>query len=157
GFINFGRTVRWKQSMDARVSLQRYGPWLKPTLSWTSNYAQNNGPELSSDLSVRAIANGQNLTVSWDFPVHQPRRGGGADTSRKLGWRRVASRLGTVSTDFGYVTNASESRITGTPSLLYMFGLAKDPGLEADTTGRVRQQFGNRSEDGQEWHAGART
>jgi hypothetical protein len=54
GPINFGRVVTWRQNMDARFSLNR-GAWLSPTFGWTSAYNQDNRPELSKDLSVRAL------------------------------------------------------------------------------------------------------
>lgn len=67
GFINLGRVVSWRQSTDAHYTLQR-GPWLRPALAWGSSYNQNNGPELSPDLSVRAFGNAQQVTGSWDLP-----------------------------------------------------------------------------------------
>jgi len=67
GFINLGRVTSWRQSMDARYSFNR-GTWVRPTLSWNSSYTQNNGPELSRDLSVRAVGNGQSLSMNWDLP-----------------------------------------------------------------------------------------
>ncbi len=67
GFINLGRVTSWRQNMDARYSVAR-GNWLRPTFSWTSAYNQNNGPELSSDLSLRSVSNGQTLSMTMDLP-----------------------------------------------------------------------------------------
>src|SRR5262249_45412725 len=71
GPINFGRVVNWGQNMDARLQTSKYGPWLSPSVSWTGRYAQNNGPELSPDLNVRAINNNQTINLSWALPFDQ--------------------------------------------------------------------------------------
>ena len=67
GFINLGRVTSWRQNMDARYSVTR-GPWLRPTFSWNSSYNQNNGPEVSRDLGVRSVSNGQALSMTMDLP-----------------------------------------------------------------------------------------
>ena len=67
GFINLGKVVSWRQNMDARYSVTR-GPWLRPSFSWNSSYSQNNGPELSRDLGVRSVSNGQSLSMTMDLP-----------------------------------------------------------------------------------------
>jgi hypothetical protein len=67
GFINLGRVTSWRQNMDARYSVTR-GAWLRPTFSWNSSYNQNNGPELSRDLGVRSVSNGQALSMTMDLP-----------------------------------------------------------------------------------------
>jgi hypothetical protein len=67
GFINLGRVTSWRQNMDARYSVTR-GPWLRPSFSWNSSYSQNNGPELSRDLGVRSVSNGQGLSMTMDLP-----------------------------------------------------------------------------------------
>ena len=157
GFINLGKVVRWDQSMDGRVGVQQFGPWVRPSIGWNSRYSQNNGPELSSDLSVRSISNGQSITMNWDFPLDRvfPAK---SDTSRaRRGFRPWAGRLSAVSTDMQFNRGSSFSRLSGTPGFLYLVGVSTNPGLGADTSGRVRPQFGNRSDDSQDWRAGART
>jgi hypothetical protein len=67
GFINLGRVTSWRQNMDAHYIVGG-GSWLRPSLNWSSNYNQNNGPELSRDLSVRSISNGQALSMTMDLP-----------------------------------------------------------------------------------------
>ena len=67
GFINLGRVTSWRQNMDARYSVTR-GPWLRPSFSWNSSYNQNNGPELSRDLSLRSVSNGQSMSMNLDLP-----------------------------------------------------------------------------------------
>jgi hypothetical protein len=167
GFVNFGRVVSWSQQMDARYQPQRYGAWLNPSLTWTSRYGQNNGPELSSDLSVRAINNTQTVTLSWALPFDQlraPRAQAPTDTTRKsrgggiAPWRGFLSRLGPLATDASFNTNSGHSRMFGTPDFFYLMGLKQDPGFAADdTTGRIRRDFGNRSDERTEWRVGGHT
>lgn len=70
GFINLGRVIGWRQNMDARLAFQKTPQWLRPTLTWSSNYRQDNGPELSPDLSVRTITNGQSISLSMNLPFN---------------------------------------------------------------------------------------
>lgn len=183
--LNVGRVVTWRQNMDARYTFKG-GSWLSPTVSWNSIYTQDNRPELSRDLSVRAIGNGQNTSLAWSFPFDRLRGGaavagpGGQaiiptprnmlpdslrarqdslDRARRprITFRELLSRLGNLQTDASWNRNSSYSRLTGTPGFLYLAGLSDDPGLEADTTGRVRQQFGNNVNLGSDWRFSART
>ena len=155
GFVNLGRVVNWRQGMDAGYSMNR-GPWLRPTFSWNGGYSQNNGPELQNtgtapltDLSIRAVGNSQTLTMNWGLPFESlaPARGAPRDTTRKRP-RFIASllsRLGEFGVDGNYASASTYSRLTGTPSLLYITGLSRDPGFGNDTTGRVQSVFGNAS------------
>jgi hypothetical protein len=70
GFINLGRVTDWRQTMNASYSHAR-GRWLKPSFSWSSSYTQNNGPELSQDLSVRAVSNGQSVEMNLELPFER--------------------------------------------------------------------------------------
>jgi hypothetical protein len=175
GSINFGRVVNWTQQMDARFSPTKYGPWLNPNLAWTSRYGQNNGPELSSDLLVRAINNSQSISLSWSLPFDQLRTGsmtsgiGGTSTPtvavpdsvrRRRGlapWRNFLSKLGPLATDASFNTNSGHSRMFGTPDFFYLMGLKQDPGFADDSTGLIRPDFGNRSDERTEWHVGGHT
>ena len=161
GFINLGRVVQWNQSFSSRYSPNR-GMWLRPQLSWTSNYYQNNGPELSKDLSVRQINNGENFNTSWALPFDQlasPARAARRDTlhRRPAVWESLLSRLGPMFLDGGITRTSNYSRLTGTPSIPYLVGLASDPGLAPDSSGRVEASFGNVILVSQNWRAGART
>ena len=174
-FINLGRVTNWRQSMDARYAVTRWN-WLKPSFSWNSAYSQNNGPELSSDLSVRSVSNGQSMTMTLDLPfsrfgetpaLRRPARpdtargAAGADTARVraarparplLPWRGLLAALGTISTDAGYSQSSGYSRLTGTPAFPYLFGFS----TRLDST-HTRPGFGNGSSISSDWHVGART
>jgi len=184
GSINLGRVVTWRQNMDARYTL-RGGPWLNPTLGWTSLYSQDNRPELSRDLSVRAIGNGQTMTMSWALPfdrlkgaplmsdgmavIPTPREmlpeslRAAADSARahrprvRFSFRDFVSRLGNLTTEASFNRSSSYSRLTGVPSFLYLVGVSDDPGLDPDSTGRMRQQFGNNVSLANDWRTSART
>jgi hypothetical protein len=52
---------------------------------------------------------------------------------------------------------AATTRADGTLSLRYLVGLSDDPGLSADSTGRVRPSFGNAIQKTQDWRTGGRT
>ncbi len=161
GFVNFGRVTSWRQTMDISRTLNR-GDWIHPTAGWNASYSQNNGPELSPDLSLRAVGNGQTVRLNWDFPfdrlpshVAAPRDSGRA--ARPATWRRALAWLGTISTDAQYNQSSAYSRVLGTPSFVYLFGFSSDPGTNAEGTGRVIPQFGNTTSKGEDWRAGART
>lgn len=165
GFMNLGRVVTWNQRFDARYAVTRLGSWVKPSLSWVSTYRQNNGPELSPDLGTRSIANSQSLTGTWDLPFDKlvtrtavvP---AGRDTVKRPAvplWRALLSRMGAIRTDGQIATGSSYSRLSGTPPFLYLVGVSREPGLEADSSGRVRAQFGNRSDQSLDWRMGANT
>ncbi|MEK7824764.1 MAG: cell surface protein SprA [Candidatus Eisenbacteria bacterium] len=161
GFINLGRVVQWNQSMDSRYSVNR-GRWLKPQLSWNASYFQNNGPELSSDLSVRAVNNAETFNVGWSLPfdqLGQRTRSVRRDTLQKAppAWQGWLSRLGALSLDAGVTRSSNYTRLAGTPRLAYLIGLSNDPGLEADSTGPVQARFGNAVTQNQDWRTGART
>jgi hypothetical protein len=159
GFINFGRVVRWSQSMDAHYTLNR-GQWLRPTFGWNAAYNQGGGPELSPDLSVRAISNGQTLRMNWDLPferlpIRVPAPGDTGRVAAPALWRRVLSHLGTVSADAQFNQSSNFSRVVGMPSFVYLFGLSSDPGFENPT--RVEPQYGNTYGKGEDWRSGVRT
>lgn len=160
GSINLGRVTSWRQNFDvARLPLGK--GWFQPVMTWNSQYNQNNGPELSPDLSIRQVSNGQQAGITWDVPFD--RFGGTApglpsvrDTLRirKRGpswWRSLAQRLGTVSTEAGFTKSSSYTRLTGTPSPLYLLGLSSDP-----DTSRTRTEFGNDAQQGLDWHSSVR-
>ncbi|HEY2955013.1 MAG TPA: cell surface protein SprA [Candidatus Eisenbacteria bacterium] len=166
GFVNLGKVVTWRQSMEARSSLNR-GPWLNPTLNWGSSYSQDNRPELSPDLRLRAIANSQTLGGSWALPFDRLAarvvQRSPADTSRSPRrstvalWRDLLSRLGAVSADATYSQTSSYSRLLGTANPLYLMGLSDNPGLLPDNSGRMQTAFGNTINKGSDWRASART
>ena len=167
GFVNLGRVVTWRQSMDARYSLNR-GPWLSPTLDWSSSYNQDNRPELSKDLAIRSLGNGQSLNASWALPFDRlqpvaPRRAptdtGATATKRPAVpvWRGLVSRLGAVAAQAGYNQSSSYSRLLGTSQFLYLLGVSDNPGLEPNNTGRMRDTTGNTIGKAQDWRANART
>ncbi len=151
GFINLGKVTQWRQAMDGRVQYQR-GSWINPVMTWNGSYNQGNGPDLSADLSVRSISNGQTGTVSWSIPLERLRRPAPRDSARRAGidWLgETIARIGTVSADFGYGRRSGNSRVRGSPSFLYLVGLVTDPGLD----GRVRAAFGNQFDRSTDWHA----
>jgi hypothetical protein len=185
GFVNFGRVVTWRQAMDARLALQKVPAWLRPTFAWTSNFQQNNGPELSSDLSVRQIANSQNVTMSYMLPfgdlanhLLRPRPSvqpsmtvadsGRGDSTRMaaapagprtpiISLRRLLSRLGNISTEGRFTQTSAHNRVIGSPDPLYIIGLTTNPGFSSDSTGRVVPAFGNRSDVTTDYGGSART
>jgi len=165
GFINLGRTVNWRQNMDWHYNMNR-GAWLRPSFGWGSNYIQNNGPELSPDLSVRAIGNGQTASIAWGLPFDQLGTGSTGTLPRAPGdtLRRVVhhspigqllSYLGEIGTEGSITTTSAYSRLTGVPSLAYMLGFTRDPGFHADSLGRVQAQFGNVFSQRLEWRTAA--
>jgi hypothetical protein len=164
GFINIGHVVTWRQSLDAHYTLNR-GLWLRPNLGWGASYSQNNGPELSPDLSVRAVSNGQNLTMTWALPFDKlaaPALPAPHDTTHRASpavspVRRVLSRLGEIGTEASVSTNSGYSRLTGTPSFAYLFGLSSNPGFNSDTSSRVQPAFGNVFGNGLDWRTAAHT
>ncbi|MBI1799938.1 MAG: cell surface protein SprA [Candidatus Eisenbacteria bacterium] len=163
GFINLGRVVNWRQSVDSHYAMNR-GPWLRPALGWSTSYVQFNGPELSPDLSVRSVANGQSGSVTWTLPFGELARAQPArpDTThrerrRSFGLSQLMSHLGEVGSEASYGASSGYTRLIGTPSLAYLFGLTKHPGLGSDSTARVRAQFGNISSDQLEWQTQAHT
>jgi hypothetical protein len=162
GFLHFGKVVSWNQSMNTQYSLKR-GNWINPVINWSSNYGQDNGPQLSPDLSVRAVRNGQTMNVSWGLPFDRlapaaaPAAAG--DTTRKVAKsmiRDLLSRLGAISTDANFNWSSSYSRLRGTPSFLYLLGLSQESGPRG-LNGRVTRDFGNVSSRGFDWRTGART
>jgi Motility related/secretion protein len=171
--LNVGSLVSWMQNMDASYTVRMH-PWLSPQLSWNARYNQGNGPELSPDLSVRSIANGQQGTVRMTFPFGDLLRPMGAaaqqrpgvpDTSRRARpqrpalWRNALSRFGNIGADFAVGKSSGYSRLTGSPDFLYLFGLTSNPGLGSapGDPARMRAQFGNTSNQNFDWHASART
>jgi hypothetical protein len=163
GFINFGKVVQWNQSMDTRYGVHA-GRWVRPQLTWNGSYFQNNGPELSSDLSIRAVNNAQTLGFTWGLPFDQLAQRPVTTAARRdtLKWRpstwaRLLSHLGPVSMDGGLTRSSSYTRLTGTPRLVYLTGISIDPGLEPDSSGSVQARFGNAVTQNQELRGGART
>jgi hypothetical protein len=149
-------------------------------LTWRSSYTQNNGPELSKDLSLRAIRNSQQVTIGWGLPFdglarsvapRAPTRAplpggvppGGAPPDsaartpappRVAIWRTLLSRLGNISTDTGFNWSSAYSRLNGTPGLPYMFGLSSNPEKGGDG---VLKSFGNSTDRSFDWKSSART
>jgi hypothetical protein len=166
GFINFGRVVTWRQAMDARYTLTR-GPWVNPVFNWNSTYTQDNRPELSPDLSVRAIANNQAVSVNWSLPFDRlspaARVRAPADSTRAAGrkgpfdWRGLLSRLGGMSADASFGRASSYSRLSGTPGWLYLAGLSDRPGFADGGGGKMKALFGNTSSRTASWRTAART
>ena len=162
GFINLGRVTSWRQSADANFSVNR-GLWMRPNFGWNSSYGQNNGPEISTDLSLRAVSNNQSLRMNWDFPFERLVPPGPAvvdSTHRAAGpslWRNVVGRLGTISADAKFDQSSSYSRVAGVPSFVYLLGFSSDPGTTPDGTGRVQTQFGNTTAKNESWSSGVRT
>lgn len=70
--------------------------------------------------------------------------------------RDVLARLGSVQADLTFNRSSSYSRLTGTPSPLYLLGLAENPGIE-DSTGRMSEVNGNTTVTGLDWRANGRT
>jgi hypothetical protein len=146
---------------------------MRPQINWSSRFSQNNGPELSPDLSVRSIQNGQQSTVRWELPFTSLAGGSSmaraqaarADTghvaAKRTGpalWRRLVSRLGTVSAELGWNRGSSYSRVMGTPDFMYLFGLDSDPGVGAPGSGsRMTATAGNQSQQTTGWHTSGRT
>lgn len=160
GFINFGRVVAWRQTFSARYQVPG-GLWMQPTLQWNSGYTQNNGPEISSDLSVRAVANNQSYTLAWTFPFDRlgmvrATPGDTAGPRRPSIMRRTLALIGGISTDATFAEQSSYSRITGTPNFQYLVGWFNDPGL-ADSSGRVSPSVGNQASRSSNWRTSART
>jgi len=148
GFINFGKVVKWKQNMDSRYTLNR-GPWLSPGFNWNSSYTQDNRPEVSRDLSVRGVSNGQGVGINWSLPLERlgpPRRAANDTTRRRVTGgllaRDALSRIGNLSADASFSQSSSYSRITGTPSLGYLMGFQSEPGF-GEGEGEVRANPGN--------------
>ena len=171
--LNLGRVVSWRQSLRSGYTLQR-GMWLRPSVNWQSNYAQNNDTQ-SENLGVRAISNGQTASMNWDLPfdrfsvtnsMAQPPRPTVTDTgataaapkkvTRKLRWQSLVQRLGNVSTDLSVTRSSNYTRVAGTPSMLYLVGLAENPGFGA-ANGSTEALFGNAEQRGLDWRTGART
>ncbi len=151
GFINLGRVVQWKQNFDSRYTVNR-GPWLSPGLNWNSSYTQDNRPDLSRDLSVRSVTNGQSMGLNWSLPLDRlapPRRAAGDSVRSPLTGgaiaRQALSRLGNVSADASYSQASGYSRLTGTPDLFYLVGLRSAPGFSTDPGKGVRTTIGNTS------------
>lgn len=75
---------------------------------------------------------------------------------RPPGLRDLLGRIGAVQTDLSINRSSSYSRLRGTPSPLYLLGLAENPGLE-DSTGRMSEVNGNSTMTGLDWRANGRT
>jgi len=162
GFINLGRVTQWRQSFDSRYVVNQ-GPWLSPGFTWSSNYTQDNRPDLSPDLSVRQISNGQTLGLNWTLPFDRlaaPRRAPGDSTHAAAGVGRFAkstlARLGSISADASLTQSSSYSRVVGTPSLLYLGGLDTTPGFSNDPGHGVQPATGNGSAVGTDFRTSGR-
>ena len=165
-FLNAGRNVSWRQSLDANYGLRAASPWLRPNVTWQAGYNQNNGPELSPDLRVLQIGNTQSASFQWQLPFDQLQRRAGrpqpaaTDTSGakprlSLDWREFARRLGSIQTNTRWSKNTSFGRVRGSPKLGYLFGVAEDPGFGADSAGRVIALIGNQSAVYVDWSTSA--
>ena len=158
GGVNVGRVTNLRQNTNANYTLNR-GPWLRPSLSWSTNFVQDNGPQLSSDLSVRQISSGQSYSVRWELPFEGASGGRGAarDTTRRgLPWRQWIARLGNVSADAAFNRSSAYSRMTGTPDFRYLFGFSDDPGLTGANP-RAAVVFGNQINRNHDWRTTGRT
>jgi motility/secretion related protein SprA len=158
GFINLGRVVQWNQSMDSRYALNR-GAWLRPQLNWSASYYQNNGPELSPSLGVKAISNSGVVSVAWTLPFDQlvsSARAAQPDTLHRgpAAWQSGLSHLGAVSLDASVNRGSQYTRLSGIPSFPYFVGFSNDPGL---SDGRMGAQFGNTSTQSQDFRTSGRT
>ncbi len=163
GFVNLGRVTQWRQSFDSRYVLNR-GPWLSPGLSWNSSYTQDNRPDLSPDLSIRQISNGQTVGLNWTLPFDRlatPRRAPGDTTKTRSGGalsfaKNTLARLGSISADASLTQSSSYSRVTGTPSALYLTGLDTTPGFSSQPGHGVQAAFGNGSAVGTDFRTSGR-
>lgn len=162
GFINFGRVTQWRQAFDSRYVMNK-GPWLSPGFNWNSSYNQLNGPDLSSDLSVRQITNGQTVGLNWTLPfdrLARPRRAPGDSSKVHYGTAQIVkdalSRIGSVSADASFTQSSGYSRVVGTPNLLYLSGLQSAPGFTGEPGRGVQPAFGNTSSTGNDFRTSGR-
>jgi len=160
GFINLGRVTQWRQSFDSRYAVTR-GPWLSPSFSWNSNYNQDNRPDLSPDLSIRSITNGQGITGTWALPFDRLGRVASSvpDTLHhgpRLSFGSLLSRLGSFSADASINQSSAFSRLTGTPSIPYLVGITSNPGFGPTGQG-VQSTLGNSSSQAVNWRTAGRT
>ena len=161
GFINLGRVTQWRQSFDSRYAMTR-GPWLSPSFSWNSNYNQDNRPDLSPDMSVRAINNGQGISGSWALPFDRLGRSQSAlpdSTHRgpRFSVGSLLSRLGSFSADASVNQSSSYSRLAGVPSIPYLVGITSQPGFSLVPGHGVTPQLGNSSSQSFNWRTAGRT
>ena len=170
--LGLGRVITWNQTNDVSVS-PHVLQWLRPQLSWNSRFGQNNGPELSQDLSIRSIQNGQQGTVSWELPFgnlsnanamtrvqQQAPPDSGKARQKPHGpalWRQLTGRLGTIRGEFALNRGSSYSRVIGMPGPLYLFGLTSDPSISPDSTTRVTSVTGNQATTSTGWRTSGRT
>ena len=171
GFINFGRLTGWRQNFGSHAAV---GPsWFKPSFGWSSNYNQTMDIQ-SADLSKRLISNGTDLSMNLDLPFDRLAGTGGLNapppraqtpndsTQRRAkrqgrGFRPIRnllSRLGMISTDGRIGRSSNYTSITGTPSPLYLLGVAENPGFGE---GSIVSQPGSISSTGVDWRGNART
>ncbi len=164
GKVNFGRVVNWNQTQDASYAA-RFVPFIRPQLNWSSSYSQSNGPELSSDLSVRAIQNGQQGGVRFEMPFASfgnkyPAPGDTTHRGPPL-WRRTIGRLGSASGELSASRSSSYSRLVGMPDFFYLFGLTDNPHVDnpgdPSDTYRFKAVAGNQASKSFQWRATGRT
>jgi len=160
GGINVGRNVSWAQTNDANYT-PRFFPFVKPQLSWNSRYNQINGPELSPDLSVRSISNGQSGTMRLEMPFGSLKPSRADSSSNPFAVvRNLVSRLGNVQGDFTVGKSSAYSRLTGVPDFAYLFGLTDKPGLDdpndPNDKPRMGVATGNQSVTSLDWRTSAR-
>jgi hypothetical protein len=150
------------------------GPnWFKPSFGWSSNYNQTMDVQ-SPDLSKRLISNGTDLSMNLDLPFDRLAGTGGVnapppraqtpnDSTQKRAQRQgrrfrpirnLLSRLGMISTDGRIGRSSNYTSITGTPSPLYLLGVAENPGFGE---GSIFSQPGSISSTGIDWRGNART
>jgi hypothetical protein len=134
GRLNIGMVTGWNQNVDASYN-PWFVPWIHPQLSWSANFAQNNGPELSRDLTVRGITNGEQGSLRWTMPFGDLRmvKASPRDSGRVHGpgpIRQILSLLGNISGEVTAGRTSAYSRLTGIPDPLYLFGISTDPGLD---------------------------
>ncbi len=170
GFLNFGRTTSWRQTLGTRYTLQAL-PFVRPSFNYGSGYSTSADLQ-SANLSVHSIGNNRNIQMTMDLPFDQLTRGmaaarlaapakpdsGAAPAAPKrtpLPWRQLLARLGSIQTDYSLNRTSSFSRLVGNPNPAYLIGLSTNPGL--DDPSRLYAAAGNTSADGVDWRANART
>ncbi len=159
GRINIGRVVNFRQNTNLTYALTR-GAFLRPSFGLATNYIQDNGPQISSDLNVRQVTSGQSYNVRWELPFETLTarapvavRDSSGHTKSELPWRLWLSRLGNVSAEGSYNKSSSYSRIFGTPDFFYLFGFADNPALGRHTSEAYGDQIGKNSD----WRLAGRT
>ncbi len=166
-FLNFGHLTSWRQTLNSRF-VAPANLWVRPTASWNSGFSQLNDARLSDDLRTKSISNNQGATVQFELPFDRLGgntigRGGQPNppvnvaaprTDSLMGpptrprrppfsWKQALSRLGNVSTETSLNKTSRYDRMRGSPSALYLFGLAENPGQGEPGQARIAPELGN--------------